>query len=80
MGQVVTIRPEPPRTVSQETVRELEDMLSQAKSGEIQGIAYVALHKGQAFSIATVGAALTAPTYCLGAVSILKAALIKLIV
>lgn len=51
MSEVVAIRSglavEPPiGTVNQDVVKEIQDLLDKANSGEITGLAYVTLHPG----------------------------------
>lgn len=67
------------QAISADTIAELEQLLKEAREGQIQGIAYVALQKGSSFSINASGAAQTAPVYTLGAVDILHDYLVKLV-
>jgi hypothetical protein len=61
-----------------ELVRELEELLQDAKAGVLHGFAYVAMHSGPEFSINAVGSAKTIPAYSLGALRALEDYLFKL--
>lgn len=60
------------KTISQETVDELEELVKEAKAGTITGIAYVAMHRGADISFNAAGRARFVPVYTLGAVESLK--------
>lgn len=51
---------------SEETIKELEALLDEAKAGTLTGIAYVAVHQGSDYSLNARGAARLCPVYTLG--------------
>lgn len=55
-----------PKDSSLETVRELEQLLEEAKAGSLTGIAYVALHNGAGMSENVLGRCKTFPILCVG--------------
>ena len=61
-----------PLTVSDETITELETLLAEAKTGQLTGLAYVALHRGADFSYNARGRARRTPTHTLGALGKLR--------
>lgn len=69
MGEVIHLARSP---VSRRTVDELAALLHEARSGEVVGLAYVALHRGQVFTADYVGHAKVVPVYTLGAIHFLS--------
>lgn len=63
---------------SAETISELEELLAEAKRGDLSGIAYVALRPGTHFTINATGSAAKVPAYSLGALHALQAFLFSL--
>lgn len=59
------------RVVSHETVAALEYLLSQARSGAIVGMAFVALHSGREYSSGVLGHCKHEPTLTLGMIDAL---------
>lgn len=59
-------------------VSELEELLAEAKKGQLNGFAYVAMSSGPTFSINALGSAATIPAYALGALKALEDHLFKL--
>ncbi len=64
--------------LNSDLIRELEELLQEAKSGSLHGFAYVAMQSGPEFSINAVGSARTIPAYSLGALRALEDYLFKL--
>lgn len=60
-----------PPVISQETVAVLEGLLTQAKRGEVLGVACVSLHKCQRWGRVTSGLAMNDPVIAIGALHIL---------
>ena len=75
MGDVVEITT---AMVSPETVAALESLLSQARTGQVIGIAYIAMHKANDFSIDYAGAVRQHPVVSIGASTILTDELVIL--
>lgn len=66
------------KPVNNETVRELEELLEQAKQGNLTGVAYIATHAGANFSLNATGRARYVPAYSLGALKALESLLFTL--
>lgn len=66
-------------TVDPDTVAAVRQLLELVESGEIQSVAYIALHKGTRYSGDVTGAALTKPIFALGLVRILEEKLNQLV-
>lgn len=60
-----------PDEVSNDTVQALETLLSNARRGEIIGIAFVAMLKGRTYIVNTAGEAHRNPTFSRGMVAAL---------
>lgn len=58
-------------TISRDTVECLEDLLAQARRGQVIGLAYVAMMKKREFIVNTAGEAYRNPTFTRGMVSAL---------
>ena len=71
------VRPVPP-PVDNETIKELEELLAEAKRGNLSGLAYIALRPGTHFTINATGSASAVPAYSLGALHALEAMLFSL--
>lgn len=59
-------------TVSHDTVEVLTELLQEAKSGNIIGLALVAMHRRRQYEFAITGEAERSPTFALGTVSKLQ--------
>lgn len=60
-----------PDTVSHDTVECLQELLAQAKKGQVIGLAYSAMLKQRAYIVNTAGAAYDSPTFAMGMTSAL---------
>lgn len=69
MGDVIKLLP--PR-VSRDTVETLIALLSEARSGRVIGLSYVALHQGMKFSADIVGESKRSSIYTLGTIQCLN--------
>lgn len=58
--------------VSHDTVEVLTELLDEAKSGNIIGVALVAMHRQRRFEFALTGEAARSPTFTLGTVTKLQ--------
>lgn len=58
-------------TISHDTVEALEQLLIEARSGDIIGITFAAMHNEKTYIIDTVGAAYRNPTFARGMVAAL---------
>lgn len=79
MGEIVPIRqgitPEPPAgTISEDVVKEVTELLDKAKSGEVIGLAYVALYTGDLTNYCSAG---RITRKVIGTVSVLQYSLAK---
>lgn len=63
----------------EDTLARLRELILMVESGEILGIAYVALHKGNGYSGDVTGTAKDRPVYALGLAHILEEAISQLI-
>lgn len=52
--------------VSQDTVETLENLLRDARDGQVSGVVFVAMKKGRRFTLATTGSAAKDPVTVLG--------------
>ncbi len=55
-----------PGHISHETISALEQLLSQARRGELLGIAFCAMYRGRRYIVDTTGEAERNPTFTLG--------------
>ena len=69
----------PPALTDEDTLAALRFLLKLAEAGEIQGLVYVAMHKGDAYSGDVTGAAKERPIYALGLAQILEEQITQLI-
>lgn len=75
MGRVLTIVPP---GVSKDTIQALTYLLQEARAGNITGLAYVAMHKANDFSIDHAGEVRSYPLASIGAIRILADELVAL--
>jgi len=68
-----------PSEVSQAVVEELEDLLKEAREGNVQGIAYIALHRGVAMSDNVLGRLRLSPVLALGMLRVLQKSIEELL-
>lgn len=61
-----------PAEISHETVAALDELLDQARRGEVIGIAYAVMCKGRDYFVDTAGEAHRSPTFALGMVQVLN--------
>lgn len=64
---------------STETIRALEDLLVQARAGEIIGIAFVVMCSGREYAVGIEGETRKAPTFTRGMLHLLDSELAKLL-
>lgn len=76
MGDVVFLTT---RAVSHDTVSALLELLRQARSGEVQGIAYVAMRNAQEYTVDATGSMKAMPTLARGMVMSLDGELARLV-
>lgn len=62
------------------TIQGLTELLREAQSGDVVGIAYVALHKSKRYSMGVIGVAKTTPTFTRGMIKCLDDQVAELIV
>lgn len=72
MSKLLKLVPILPPPISEETIKELEGLLAEARAGVIVGIAYTALHVQGGFSVNAVGSLREYPLLALGMVRSLE--------
>lgn len=60
-----------PDNISDDTIEALEELLKEAKSGHIIGLAFAAMYKGRRFVVSTAGEARRSPVFTRGMLSYL---------
>lgn len=78
MGDVFVLI-QPSRRQESETVKALEQLLAQARAGEIVGLAYTALRENRSYSVGLAGEARCDPTYTKGMLGVLDNELDRII-
>ncbi len=68
-----------PNRLSSDTVEALEMLLRRAKSGKLQGIAYVVMYQGREYTAGVAGECRRNPTFTRGMVAHLQDALGQLV-
>jgi hypothetical protein len=80
MGVVVQLHEQPTKQPPSELELQVERLLEEIRSGEVTGLAFVALQNGAAFKVGCHGRAKKLPVYTLGTICILKEHIATLVV